>query len=472
MGGEKKPLVMSELGCADGCGREMGAEKCADGCGRRGCKGVAGNGWGEEAAGDERAWLRGRLRTRNGCGELCGDGCGRRGSKGVAGNGWGEEAAGDERAWPRTAADGKWVRRIAQTVADGVGPREWLEMDGEKKPLVMSELGCADGCGRQMGGESWMAAWTAADGKWVRRIAWTAADGVGATEWLEMDGEKKPLVMSELGCAGRLRTGNGCGELRGRLRTAWVQRIEWLEMGGEKKPLVMSELGCADGCGREMGAENCADGCGRRGCKGVAGNGWGEEAADERAWLRGRLRTGNGCGELVMSGAWLRGRLRTGNGCGEVRGRLRTAWVQGSCWKWVGGNGGEKKPLVMSELGCADGCGRQMGAENGVDGCGRRGCKGVAGNGWGEEAADDERAWLRGRLRTGNGLRRIARTAADGQVVAGNGWGEEATEWLGKMGGEKKPLVMCELSCADCGREMGAENCATAWVQGSGDRNG
>ena len=73
----------------------------------------------------------------------------------------------------------------------------------------------------------------------------------------------------------------------------------WLEKVGEKKPLVMSELGCADGCGREMGAENCADGCGRRGCKGVAGNGWGEEVAgDERARLRGRLRTGNGCGEV------------------------------------------------------------------------------------------------------------------------------------------------------------------------------
>ena len=115
-----------------------------------------------------------------------------------------------------------------------------------------------------------MAARTAADGKWVRRTAWTAADGVGAREWLEM--------------------------------------------GGEKKPLVMSDLGCADGCGRQMGGENCADGCGRRGCKGVAGNGWGEEAAgDERAWLRGRLRTGNGCGE------W--------------RGRLRTAWVQGSGWQ-------------------------------------------------------------------------------------------------------------------------------------------
>ena len=66
----------------------------------------------------------------------------------------------------------------------------------------------------------------------MRRTAWTAADGVGA---------------------------------RG-----------WLEMGGDKKPLVMSDLGCADGCGRQMGAENCVDGCGRRGCKGVAGNGWGK----------------------------------------------------------------------------------------------------------------------------------------------------------------------------------------------------
>ena len=72
-------------------------------------------------------------------------------------------------------------------------------------------------------------------------------------------------------------------------------------MGGEKQPLVMSDLGCADGCGR-------------RGCKGVAGNGWGEEAAgDERP-----------------------GRVRTANGCGELRGQLRTAWVQRSGWKWVG----------------------------------------------------------------------------------------------------------------------------------------
>ena len=83
-------------------------------------------------------------------------------------------------------------------------------------------------------------------------------------------------------------------------------------MGGEKKPLEISELGCADGCGREMDAENCAD-----------GNGW-----------------------------------------GELRGRLRTAWVPGSCWKM----GGEKKPLEISELGCADGCGRSMGEEYCADG--------------------------------------------------------------------------------------------------------
>ena len=259
-------------------------------------------------------------------------------------------------------------------------------------------------------------------------------------------------------------------------------------MDGEKKPLVMSDLGCADGCGQQMGAENCVDGCGRRGCKGVAGNGWGEEGAgDERAWLRGRLRTANGCGEL--------------------RGWLRTAWVQRSGWKWVG----REKPLVMSDLGCADGCGRQMGAENCADGCGRRGCKGVAGNGWGEEAAGDERPWLRGRLRTANGcgeLRGRMRTAWV-QGVAGYGWGEEvagderawlrgrlrtaadgkwvrrtartaadgagATEWL-EMGGEKTPLVMSELGCADgCGRLRTGNGCGKlrgrlrmAWVQRSG----
>ena len=208
----------------------------------------------------------------------------------------------------RTAAGGKWGGRIARTAADGV---------------------CAAS----------LAARTAADGKCLRRIARTAADGVGAREWLEM--------------------------------------------GGEEKRLLMSELGCADGCGREMGAENCADGCGRRGFKGATGNGW------------------------------------------------------------------EKKPLVMSELGCADGCGQQMAGENCADGCGRHRCEGVAGNGWGEEGAGGERAWLRGQLRTANGWGEL-RTAADGVG---------AREWL-EMVEEKKPLVMSALGCADgCGREM-VRNCA------------
>ena len=379
MGGEKKPLVMSELGCADGCGGHMGAENCADGCGRRGCKGVAGNGWGEEAAGDERPWLRGRLRTANGCGEL--------------------------RGWLRTA-------RVQ---------RRWLEMDGEKKPLVVSERGCADGCGRQMGSENCV------DGCGRRGCNGVAGNGWGEGKGRERMGKEatgrerkgqEGKGRERMGKEGKGKGKEGKGrerkgkegkgrerkgkdgkgrerkgkdakgtEKEGKAAADGVGARGWLEMGGEKKPLVMSDLGCADGCGRGMGAEKCADGCGRRGCNGVAGNGWGEEAAgDQRAWLRGRLRT---------------------------------AWVRGSGWKWV-----EKKPLVMSELGCADSCGRQMDGKNCADGCGRRGCR----DGSGEEAAGDERAWLRGRLRTANGWE----DCADGcgrrgcQGVAGNGLGEEA----------------------------------------------
>ena len=62
----------------------------------------------------------------------------------------------------------------------------------------------------------------------MRRIAWTAADGVGAREWLEMGGEKKPRDAAgheRAWLRGRLRKGNGCGELRGRLRTASVQGV-------------------------------------------------------------------------------------------------------------------------------------------------------------------------------------------------------------------------------------------------------
>ena len=311
-------------------------------------------------------------------GENCADNCRERGCKGVAGNGWGDWSSASVAA--RTAADGKWVGRIARTAADGVGAREkWVRRRSRWRSASLAAQTAADG---------------KCDGKWVGRIARTAADGVGVREWLEM--------------------------------------------GGEKKPLGMSELGCANGCGQQMAGENCADGCGRHRCEGVAGNGWGEEAAgDEQAWLRGWLWTANAWGEEAAGD-----HQRAG-----MRGGLRTAWLQGR--DGMGGRewlemGGEKKPLGMSELGCADGCGRrgckewlEMGREkktlgmselgcadgcgrrgckgvvgNGgekkplgmselccADGCGRRGCKGVAGNGWGEEAGD-ERAWLRRRLRT------------------------------------------------------------------------
>ena len=153
-----------ELGCADSYRREMGAENCAKGCGRRGCNGVAGNGWGEEAAGDERAWLRGRPRTGN---EV----------RGRLRTAWVEMGREKKPLMMSElgCADGcgsKWVGRFGRTAADAVGAREWVEMGGEKKPLEISELGRADGCGRE----------------WVRRIARTAADSVGATAWLEMGG--------------------------------------------------------------------------------------------------------------------------------------------------------------------------------------------------------------------------------------------------------------------------------------------
>ena len=234
----------------------------------------------------------------------------------------------------RTAADGKWVRRIARTAAD-VGAREWLETGGEKKPLVMSELGCADGCRRREMGAG--------------RIARTAADGVGAREWLEM--------------------------------------------GWEGKPLLMSELGCADACGRAMGAEKRADGCGRRGCNGVAGNGWGEEAAgDERAWLRGRLRTASG-GENCA------------DGCGREMGAEDCA--DGCGWRGRKGVGWEEKLLVMSALGCADGCGREMGSRE-----------------------------LRGRLRTAVGAREWLEMGGEKKPLVMSKLGcVGAREWL-EMGGE------------------------------------
>ena len=52
-----------------------------------------------------------------------------------------------------------------------------------------------------------MAARTAADGKWVRRIVRTAADGVGAREWLEMGGGEEAAGDERAWLRGRLWTG-------------------------------------------------------------------------------------------------------------------------------------------------------------------------------------------------------------------------------------------------------------------------
>ena len=262
-----------------------------------------------------------------------------------------------------------------------------------------------------------------------------AADGVGATEWLEMGGEKgkEGKRWERKGQEGMGKEGKGKGkEGKGRERKGKEGK------GRERKGKDGKgrERKGKDGKGTEKdrkGRErNGADGCGRSGCKGVAGNGWGEEAAgDERPWLRGRLRTANGCGELRgrLRTAWVQGRERMGKERKRIgkegKGMERTAADGLGAREWLE-MGGEKKPLVMSDLGCADGCGRQMGAENCADGCGRRGCKGVAGNGWREEAAGDERPWLRGRLRTANGcgeLRGRLRTA----WVQRSGW-----KWVGR----------------------------------------
>eukprot|EP00435_Cladocopium_sp_Y103_P042309 s4134_g11.t1 len=228
MGGEKESLGMSELGCADGCGR-------------RGCKGVGGNGRVEGTAGDERAWMPGRRRTAW-----------------VQESGWewvGREAAGDERSWMRGR------------LRTGVGRKE-------KEPLGMSELGCADGCGR-------------------RRCKGVGGNGGRGSKGKGAAGDERAWMR------GRLRTASGVGVngqgeeaagderawMRGRLRRRGCKGMG-KEMGREKEPLGMSELGCADGCERcaiervEMGRENlllamseveCADGCGWHGCKGVGG---------------------------------------------------------------------------------------------------------------------------------------------------------------------------------------------------------
>ena len=152
-----------------------------------------------------------------------------------------------------------------------------------------------------------------------------AADGVGATEWLEMGGEK-----GKEGKGWERKGQEGKGrDRKGKEGKGWERKEKGRERKGKEgkgrerkgKDGKERERKGKDGKGTEKDGKgrerNGADGCGRPGCKGVAGNGWGEEAAgDERAWLRGRLRTGNGCG--------------------EVRGRLWMARVQRHVWKWMG----------------------------------------------------------------------------------------------------------------------------------------
>ena len=116
----------------------------------------AGYGWGEEAAGDGRPWLRGRHMGA----ENCADGCGWRECNGVAGNGWEKKPL---QMGDLGCADGTWVRRTARTVLDGASATAWLEMGGGKEAagnerawlrgrLWTVKIGaenCADGCGRR-----------------------------------------------------------------------------------------------------------------------------------------------------------------------------------------------------------------------------------------------------------------------------------------------------------------------------------
>ena len=156
----------------------------------------------------------------------------------------------------RAAADGKWVRRTARMAADGVGAREWLEMGGEKGK---------EGKGWERKGQ---------EGKGRDRKGKEGQDGKGRKR------ERKGRERKGKEEKGRERMGK---EGKGVERTVadGLGAKESLEMGAEKKPLVMSELGCADGCGRGIGAQKRADCCGWRECNGVAGNGWGEEAAGD-----------------------------------------------------------------------------------------------------------------------------------------------------------------------------------------------
>ena len=93
-----------------------------------------------------------------------------------------------------------------------------------------------------------------------------AADGVGATEWLEMGGEKG-------------KEGKGWERLRDRNGKEGTGR-ERKGKGGKGRKREGKGIG-ADGCGRQMGAEG--NGCEMGGEQGVAGN---DERGTEKGWER------------------------------------------------------------------------------------------------------------------------------------------------------------------------------------------
>eukprot|EP00435_Cladocopium_sp_Y103_P003268 s2702_g1.t1 len=106
---EKEPLGVSKLGCADGCGRCVGARESVEIGEEKEPLGMSELGCADRAAGMSELG--------------CADGCGRRGHKEV-----------DERAWMRgrrgcKGVDAMGLKKDAWRAADGVGAREWVEME-------------------------------------------------------------------------------------------------------------------------------------------------------------------------------------------------------------------------------------------------------------------------------------------------------------------------------------------------------
>ena len=157
----------------------------------------------------------------------------------------------------------------------------------------------------------------------------------------------------------------------------------------------------------------CADVCGRCGCK---GKGWkwmgSRTGGHERAWMRGRVRT-----------VWVQGkRLETGGEQDRLAGASMDAHVCGRCgckgkgWKWVGRRtGGHERAWMRGCVRTADGVGARGGKGKGHEGAWMRGrvdgvgCKGKVGNGQGRRA---------GKHGNGLGEGRVARASVDGRACA------------------------------------------------------